>query len=450
MKVKMNKKVFIILISILLILICIVSILLYKTSKEDLNKNEDNIFQNSIVNNTQINDEEDEEFLEENIKETHAKEIQSMNDLLSVQQCIDAFLFNASMESYNGINLYDILDKEYMEKYNLEKSTLANIASEYYGDFSFIIKSCYTHEISENLNMYFVYGDLINRELYQKQEKSFILKIDKTNSAYSIFLENYILDNGYTKENIREKDLIEISKVSMLEKYRFNEYKQKEYSNQDYCIYYFGIYSTYLQYYPEGLYDILDKEYREKRFGNFDNMKNYIEKNKEELFGDILLKYAIEEYDDGIKYSCMDGNGRRRIINATSPTNYSIMLDTYTIDTKEILENYDDSSTNGKMKININRFLQSIKSFDYEYAYNKLNDDFKMQYFKTINEFEEYARTIFVYGQSIELEDYTEEEENIYTYVVLLKSVESTLETTFTVELLEGTDYKISFNINAN
>lgn len=444
----MNKKVFIILISILLILIFIVSLMLYKISKEDLNKNENNIFQNSIVSNTQINAQEtkEDEIVKESAKENYAKELNNMDELLSVKQCIDAFLFNASMESYNGVNLYDILDEEYMAKYNLDKNSLGSVASEYYGDFSFIIKSCYTHQIASKLNIYFVYGDFINRETGERQEKSFILKIDKINSAYSIFLENYIIENGYNKEVILEKNLEEFSN-SKVEKQRFNEYKSKEYSKQDYCSYYFGIYSTYLQYFPEGLYDILDKEYREKRFGNLDNMKNYIEKNKDKLFNEMMFKYNVNENDNYIEYSFIDGNGRVRNVKALSPTNISIELDTYTLDKEEFLKKYNRKSDIEKVEVNINRFFEAVKSYDYDYAYNKLDENFKSQYFSTLEEFEDYAKTTFIYGQKISYNDFSEEDGN-YKYTVEFEVGDNIIEKIITIELLEETDYRISFDIN--
>ena len=57
------------------------------------------------------------------------------------------------------------------------------------------------------------------------------------------------------------------------------------------------------------------------------------------------------------------------------------------------------------------------------------------------------AKDKFIYGEEIEYYEFNKLDEK-YTYIVYIETEKNEVEIKFTVELLEGTDYKISFDMN--
>ena len=124
---------------------------------------------------------------------------------------------------------------------------------------------------------------------------------------------------------------------------------------------------------------------------------------------------------------------------------YTVILDTYTVFLPAFLEKYNSGDEETKVEMNIGRFFEAIQAGDYEFAYSKLDETFRANYFLDLAQFENYAKNNFIYDE-MSYEEFFDIE-GIYTSVIELENEENTTQKTFTVNLLEGTDFTISFEV---
>ena len=160
-----------------------------------------------------------------------------------------------------------------------------------------------------------------------------------------------------------------------------------------------------------------------------------------------LSKYQKEVMDDYTQYICLDRAGHYYIFRETSPMQYTVILDTYTIDLPEFVEQYNSSSEDKKVQFNIQKFFDAINDGDYSYAYSKLDQTYKNNNFPTQTDFENYMKTNFYAQNKL---GYTSYEKNgdLYIYKMVITNGENssqTIEKQFVVKLLDGTNFVMSF-----
>ena len=127
--------------------------------------------------------------------------------------------------------------------------------------------------------------------------------------------------------------------------------------------------------------------------------------------------------------------------------NFSIILDTYTIDLPEFTEKYNSANENQKVALNIDKFMTAINAKDYKYAYNCLAGSFKNNYFKTEAEFENYAKANFYESNTVAYNTF-ETQGDLYTYSVTITDTKTAnkKQKTFIMQLGEGTEFVMSFD----
>lgn len=230
-----------------------------------------------------------------------------------------------------------------------------------------------------------------------------------------------------------------------------NQFEFMDVSDQTMSIKYLLDYKEKALYNIELAYDLLDKEYREKRFGNINSYNEYIEKNKEKLQSATLQKYQFKRYNNYNQYVLIDQYNNYYIIRETAIMQYSIILDTYTIDLPEYVEKYNKSNEQQKTAYCINRFVQSVNDENYTFAYSLLASGFKNNYFKNQASFEDYIKQNSLQKQNVTFEQFSNEGNVYYTYKVLLTNGDKDtkpVEKTFIVKLGEGTNFELSFNVD--
>mgnify|MGYP003303166667 CR=1 FL=1 len=232
------------------------------------------------------------------------------------------------------------------------------------------------------------------------------------------------------------------------QKYECNEFEILNVATGDLLSTYFNKYKDDIFTNLEKAYNTLDEEYRQKKFGSIDNYKIYLQARYEEIGLSIIDSYKISHKDDEYtQYLCIDNNGNYYIFKETAIMDYSIMLDTYTIDLPEFLEKYNNGSEQQKVALNIEKFVQAINDKSYNYAYNCLADSFKNNYFRTQEEFETYVKSNFYESNSIKYNSF-EEQGELYTYSVTITNTETNEQKTktFIMQLGEGTEFALSFD----
>lgn len=260
------------------------------------------------------------------------------------------------------------------------------------------------------------------------------IRIEKFNDSTSISEQN---ENDFDKEY---KDV--------------NYFEMSNMTDEQMAEYYFFRYKDDIIYNPKELYDILDNKYKEKKYKDLTTFLNYVNENKEILANVELNKYKVNKKDNHTEYICVDQYGNYYIFDETAVMKYTVRLDTYTIDSDEFLNKYNNGSEQLKVGMNLEKVFQALNRKDYQYIYEKLYPEFRDNNFPTLNKFKAYMQNEFfevnkiTYGKfesksntdiyEVYITDAREDEEEADT-----KKVEKS----FILKLEEGTDFVMSFNI---
>lgn len=288
-------------------------------------------------------------------------------------------------------------------------------------------KSYAVKGITENLNNEF------------QDEIIVIVHIDYTNRTFAIEPTN----QEYDKIVKREEGIT-------IEEKNNNTYNIEDINSENITREYFDSYKRLALAKPEIAYEKLDKEYKEKKFGTLQNFKDYVEENYDKIKALRLTKYLVNNYDDYIQYIGKDANGKEYIFNEISPIDYSIILDTYTIDLPEFTEKYNKAREEIKVGYNIERFISAINDKDYKYAYNLLDEIYRKNNIPTLDDFEEYVRRNMYDNNKVEHQE-VDKQGNNFIYEIKLKDAndENSEEKSMTIimQLKEGTDFVMSFSM---
>jgi len=389
------------------------------------------------------------------------------NYYYSVQSCVNKYysyymtLFNAK-EYYEDANsqedikeieknsaniIYNMLDKEYI---NTKKVQAENIKANLHEikKSSVNITEMYESQKDSNNNIYVVKGFLANEKDGSTNQFQVIVKLDIANKVFSIIPQEYV-EEKYN--NLSAGNKIKINVNESITANKNNRFNYTFISNDVYIEDLFNKLKNELKYSTKLVYDDLDKDYKEKKFSNYTEFKNYVNDNSDR-FSNMQLKGYQENQDNNyLQYILLDTNGNYYIINEIAPMKYTLILDTYTIDMPDFLNKYNSANDQEKMILNLNKFLLAINDKNYKYAYNLLADGFKTNNFPTLESFTKYIKSNFYNSNICNYIEFNKEAETYYTYKVDIKNKENNNDIaktkTFIMQLGEGTDFKLSFDI---
>ena len=341
--------------------------------------------------------------------------------------------------------LLNLLDSEYKSKNNITEANIYDFTGDFSAILSFTVLKM-NAVVKDNIEKYAVYGRLqAEADTGIKiGYRYLIVTYDKNNSSFSI----YLLDS----EKYKNIDDIELNiNIEKVEKNDNNKVTILSRNDQEKAMQLFAMYKEDVQYDSERAYNSLNKEYREKRFGNLEEYKKYISDNIDYIRSCNFSKSSVSENkSEGYKqYICTDVNGNYYIFREKSIMNYELLLDTYTIEIPEFLNTYNSASDERKASLNINSFMQALNGRDYKFAYNILNESFRGNNFRTQADFEKYVKNEFFDINKIKSIECTQNG-NYYVCNVKFtnKSTSSEKEKSFTVFLGEGTNFELSFNLD--
>lgn len=292
---------------------------------------------------------------------------------------------------------------------------------------------------------YIVEGVLIDRENFSRENFKSIVLLDGLNGTFYIVPQKYIENK---KIDTTEGKKLQLYSEEEIEDKTYNKYQSRTYTDQYICEDYFNTFRLNLEYDAQGMYDKLDKNYREKRFGSYSEFAKYIKENN--VNNAKLASYLVNREDDYTEYVCKDQNENLYIFKEVAVKDYTITLDTYTLEQEKFNEEYEKATNQKKVMMNIDKFFQMLNAKDYKAAYEKLDTNFKNNYFKTEQDFENYIKQrVFSYNK-VEYVSYNGDISGIFKYDLNLKNKQDeTQEVSFSVvmQLKEGTDFVMSFNV---
>lgn len=346
-----------------------------------------------------------------------------------------------------GINaIKGVLDKQYIDDTHISDKDIVDMLSKYQQegdckktvDYNLHIKDVREKDLASGITLALAKIQIVGKDF------NILIKLDIKNSTYSIFLEDYITKYNYN-ENMKKEDV----KISgdEVEYTGYNKYNRIVATAEYICINYFNNFKNSLLNNTTRAYDMLDEEYREKKYGSYEGFCQYIEENRQRLENIEIAQYQVVETNGKTKYVCLDQDGRYYIFVENSIIDYEVILDTYTIDLPEFLEKYENQSNQIKVGYNLQKIFNALHDEDYSYVYNKLDKTFRENNFQNEQNFEKYARENFL-NKELKYSAFEEKDKICVADVKITDSDGNTTTRQFIMRIDEGTDFVMSFEVN--
>ena len=297
----------------------------------------------------------------------------------------------------------------------------------------------------ENIVTYIANVYIENINNFQLEEKYYIIRIDNQNQTFSIEPVDEVEGNI---------DMISVEETdNKIEQNLYNKYYLEMISIERLVKIYMDFFTSMTLKYPDIIYNnYLDEEYKIKRFENEENFYNYVQKNKEEIAKMRATKYLLDRNGIGTKYVLKDQFNHTYEFYEDATMMFKVRMDTYTIPAEKFLEEYQKSDSQEKVMLNVDKWIEMLNNRDYVNAYNVLDETFRENTFEQEQNFEKYMREYCSSHYEVEYKELNKEG-NTYIQNIELKDIEnkdaSTIQITVIMQLLEETDFVISFSINS-
>lgn len=452
MNTNLLKKVkIIIIILILMILIVFIGIFVLNLIKKEKNTYDPNYTIGAETRNAKLVEINEEYYAIKTCIDTYYSKINSFRNVNENNYIEDAQKKQTKEAISNS--MLEILDQEYINNFDITKDKISALMEDESAELDFIIDDMYVFDGDDDISIYIIYGKEISKG--KNNESGFIVKVDRENGTFSIIPYEYLSKNGWYDVSKINYNKIDFSEIEINDS---NTFSQQIIDNEDIAINIFEDYKNRTKYDIEKAYDSIEKEYREKRFKSLKKYIEYIEQVDDIIKNDKLVKIKTNYIDDEqlTEYVCLDIYGNYFIFKGTG-SNYSVVLDIYTIERDEFKKEYQKATEVKKVALNLEKFKQMINGKDYEAAYEVLDEKFRDSKFGTVEKFKEYIEdnwfkcNNFSYGE-------VEEVGGVYTLNTdisdAIASIEdsngdsSLISKTFAMKLSDETDFVMSFNVD--
>lgn len=400
----------------------------------------------------------------EEVADTTIQKLDNYNRYMAISQSVNTYFANIAYKSEKII--YDLTDRDMIEKQGLTQNGILEKVQKIQNeqpivkidqiqmqdDFVFpifLIKGMiydvpYQASAEDEFMMDIDYRK-VDEKTVIKSEIYLIMRVDLNNQTYSI---EEISQNRY-QNIIDQKETIEKKEIDKNSSNAFSGYKNV--TDEEICELLIQDYEKDTLLNQDRAYEHLNQDYAKKRFTSKEEYKNYVtsQKNKSGILK--LNQYKVTKTQEYTQYMCLDRIGNYYIFRVTSPTDYTVILDTYTIDLPEVVSQYQQADTERKVQLNLIKVFSAINEGDYRYAYQKLNQNFRQTNFPTQTDFERYVKEMFYERNTIGIGNF-ETFDYVHRYEVTIKdetqpNATYSVKKTFSMSLGEGTDFEYSFNM---
>lgn len=292
----------------------------------------------------------------------------------------------------------------------------------------------------------YIYGKIKQQNAYV--DEYLIINLDYGNYTFSIEVSSKQEFENAKNNRVQKKYKENI----IIQKNLYNEIILAEKANDFQVLKeYFEDYKFKAIYYPEQAFTLIEEKYKKEKFNNnLEQYKIYLKNNLETFQDANIVKHEVKNENGQIKYTFVDNYNRYYELQETGIYEYTIILDNYTVQSKEQKEKYEGLSNEQKVLSNMDKIMKLINSKDYQTVYQYLNVDFKNTNFPTIETFTTYMQANF-FENNVVGKIATRKEGNIYflkvPYKESLSSAAEEGEKIFMMKLKEGTNFELSFEI---
>lgn len=361
----------------------------------------------------------------------------SKNTFYIIENLVQSYITAVNEQKYE--NVLDMLSKKYIDDNMIGINNIENFIVDTKGAYKVWLIDFKMLGEENNIENYSIHA-LVTDSTKNLEENVFLeIYLDKNNNTFSIVTTNKTsIDQVETTNN-----------YNSVKENKNNKYSNIVVDDEELLKKYMSYYRYNTLCNIQKAYELLDVDYRNKRFGNIEEYQKYLEENKMRTVP-LLVKYAKSTDEQVTTYVCIDANNNYYIFKETNIMKYSLILDTYTVDLPEFIEKYNSASDKEKVILNINKFEEALNYKDYKYAYNCLSEGFKGNYFVTLEDFQNYINQNWYNGDfEVEYEKF-EEDSGLYKYTISIinkENVEESFEKTIIMKLKEDTAFEMSFNV---
>ena len=351
------------------------------------------------------------------------------------------YVLIASQEEINE-DIYQLLSKEYIEKNNITVENVLEYVDNIEDNYYYVPLKMKVLEAS-NTYKYVVFGFIQTSQNEFLRDANYVVNMDRNNKTFSIELlsNDYASIDDVSVENNNESIDVKDN----------NTFKDAVVTNEYVANNYFERYKRMCLTNTETAYEYLNTEYKNKRFGSLEEYISYVEANREELSSIRIDQYLVNNYDGYTEYVCKDQYDNYYIFDEQDINNFDVKLDTYTIATEKFIEQYNGSSDENKVKLNIDKWVKMINNRDYKNAFNYLDETFRNNNFNNDSTtFENYMRNQYpahyqaLYGD-------TTERSGVFAQNIVLRNIDeeesSEQNLDIIMSLQEDLNFVMSFTI---
>ncbi len=370
---------------------------------------------------------------------THFENINKDTDVDVGRMQITEEELKNEMYSYSLKAINNTFDEEYLKDQKKDEKSIKEYVSKYKnnsGNAKYIIEinEMYQSDIDKG-NVVLVYSKINNIDF------NTMLKINWEEKVYSVFWDDYLEKNDYTKTRSAE--------ISLSSEIKKNEYNYFVVANTDktyICIQYFEDLKNKIKNSPEKIFNMLDDEYRKVRFPTKELYDYYITDISSRVEKMNANKYKFGENEIII----LDNYNSVYTFKISGILDYKVQLDNYSIESNEIKEEYANANDQEKVYANIEKIFMMANAKDYNGIYNKLDTGFKNNKFKTYNDLRESMKKNLYDYNRIEKINSFEKKGEYYIVSVSFYNGELGISTrksiSFIIKLINEDDFIMSFS----
>lgn len=434
---KRKKTLILLMIIVVIIIISIVVALLLLTTS-----NNEEVASNNTVSEENNNETEAEPQINETKYYNITNVVRTYLGALDKSKYILSDGTNYSEDESTKESIYNLLSTEYIESNNITVENVYDYVKDVNENITFVPLDMRISQ-GQNVDKFLVYGNIVYMDSQDLEKVYVIVNIDNTNNTFSIEPIN-------SEEISNINDFKFESTLNTIEKNYSNTYLYNNMSDEDISKEKFNNFKLLILRKSEDLFNLLNEEYRNKKFGDYNGFSQYIDSNYDRLRTINLSMYQVTEEDGYKQYVLLDQDDRYYIFKETSENKEEIFLDTYTVDLPEFLDRYNGADDEYKVGYNVEKFISAINDGDYKYAYNLLDETFRRNNYPSQGDFENFVKTNFFENNEIQHNN-VEKQGNQFVYGITIINKDNEAERkniTVIMELGEETDFVMSFSID--
>ena len=312
----------------------------------------------------------------------------------------------------------------------------------------FYIEDAYYQEIEVDVEAkIYIYGRLFYNNYANNKTMYIILNTNYDNMLYDEKIEkDGITKTEYDSIIAKLKEQTTTTKLSSYDSSK--KFTLKNATDEDIITRYLEYYQNMVLYDTKDAYDLLNEDYKNKRFGSYNSFEEYVNDYNQTIENLTLEKYGMSYGETTTKYIAQDTKENYYTFECKSVLDFDIQLDNYTIEIDDYKAKYNALTDQQKAAICLSNVIQMINTKDYENLYKKVDETFRSKNFPTIDEFKNYINNRYYYYNIIS-NTQARMDSNIYVLSFDISSGNNTSaeikKANLLIRLGNDTEFKISF-----